>query len=121
MRSDRNIFCRIRSVFYERCRFPMKSDADPIENDRIYRSDWISWVLIWRSSLSTQNKSSKAMDHFERFFSYVFIQLHIFSRHCLGKRHLAIKSAGHNIFTVRAVPVFILTTTIVVYYTAKQL
>jgi hypothetical protein len=31
--------CRIRSVFYGRCRFPMKSDADPIENDRIHRSD----------------------------------------------------------------------------------
>jgi hypothetical protein len=29
-------FCRIRSVFYERCRFPMKSDADSMENDRIY-------------------------------------------------------------------------------------
>jgi hypothetical protein len=35
--------CRIRSVFYERCRFPMKSDTDSIGNDRIYRSDWISW------------------------------------------------------------------------------
>jgi hypothetical protein len=31
--------CRIRSVFYERRRIPMKSDADPIGNDRIYRSD----------------------------------------------------------------------------------
>jgi hypothetical protein len=30
---------RIRSVFYEKCRIPMKSDADPIENDRICRSD----------------------------------------------------------------------------------
>jgi hypothetical protein len=34
---------RIRSAFYERCRFPMKSDTDLIENDRIHRSDWISW------------------------------------------------------------------------------
>jgi hypothetical protein len=31
--------CRIRSVFYERCRIPMKSDTDPTENDRIYKSD----------------------------------------------------------------------------------
>jgi hypothetical protein len=44
MRSDLNNLYRIRSVFYERCRFPMKSDADSIENDRISWSDWISWV-----------------------------------------------------------------------------
>ncbi len=36
--------CRIRSDFYERCRIPMKSDTDPIENDRIYRSDHLTWV-----------------------------------------------------------------------------
>jgi hypothetical protein len=39
--------CRIRSVFYERCRIPMKSDTDPTENDRIYKSDWISWVIAY--------------------------------------------------------------------------
>jgi hypothetical protein len=51
MLSDLNNFyrirqkpCRIRSVFYKRCRFPMKSDTDSIGNDRIHRSDWISWV-----------------------------------------------------------------------------
>ncbi len=25
----------------------MKSDAGPIENDRIYRSDWLSWDDIF--------------------------------------------------------------------------
>jgi hypothetical protein len=44
MLSDLNNFYRIRSVFYKRCRFPMKSDTNSIENDRIYRSHWISWV-----------------------------------------------------------------------------
>jgi hypothetical protein len=39
--------CRIRSVFYGRCRIPMKSDTDPIENDRIYRSDHLTWDLCW--------------------------------------------------------------------------
>jgi hypothetical protein len=38
-------FCRIRSVFYEKCRIPMKSNTDPIENDRICRSDWLSWTF----------------------------------------------------------------------------
>ncbi len=53
--------CWIRSVFYERCRIPMKSDTDLIENDRIYRSDRLTWVAqnllnkvlkkLWRSTL----------------------------------------------------------------------
>jgi len=43
----RQKLCRIRSVFHEKCRIPMKSDADPIENDRIFRSDWLSWVINW--------------------------------------------------------------------------
>jgi septal ring factor EnvC (AmiA/AmiB activator) len=51
--SDQNNFdrirqklCRIRSFFYEKCRIPMKSDVDPIKNDRICRSDWLSWETI---------------------------------------------------------------------------
>jgi hypothetical protein len=36
--------CRIQSVFYARCQIPMKSDRDPIENDRINRSDHLPWA-----------------------------------------------------------------------------
>jgi hypothetical protein len=36
--------CWIRLVFYERCRIPIKSNTDPIKNDRIYRSDHLTWV-----------------------------------------------------------------------------
>jgi len=45
LKGIRQKLCRIRSVFYEKCRIPMKSDADPIENDRICRSDLLSWVV----------------------------------------------------------------------------
>ena len=41
--SDENLIGSDR-FFYERCRILMKFDADPIENDQIYRSDWISWA-----------------------------------------------------------------------------
>jgi len=56
LKGIRQKLCRIRSVFYEKCRIPMKSDAGPIENDRIYRSYWLSWVagLLVIALTSTQ-------------------------------------------------------------------
>jgi len=43
------IFYRIRSVFYERCRFPMKSDTDPIKTIRSTgQIIWPEWIWKWR-------------------------------------------------------------------------
>jgi hypothetical protein len=75
LKGIRQKLSRVRSVFYGKCLIPMKSDAGPTENDRIYKSDWLSWdiliektILRWMSLFTMNSKRIIMVFHVKKWF-----------------------------------------------------